>query len=54
LRDFTSAFIALLAPQIDRVDLRRALELGIAVDWPRAPHWRERGTKDTRTVHQIS
>jgi DNA-binding transcriptional LysR family regulator len=54
LRDFTSAFITLLAPQIDRLDLRRALELGIAVDWPRAPHWRERGANDARTAHQIS
>lgn len=39
LRDYMLAFILVLAPQIDRRDLRRAFESGLAVEWPQAPDW---------------
>jgi len=42
LREFALEFIARLAPHIDRRDVRRAFDHGIAVDeWPLAPRWRD-------------
>ncbi len=42
LRDYALEFIARLAPQLDRRDVRRAFDHGIAVDrWPEPPQWRE-------------
>ena len=42
LRDFALEFIALLAPQIDRRDVRRAFDHGdFAGEWPSAPRWSE-------------
>ncbi|MBC6941689.1 MAG: LysR family transcriptional regulator [Xanthomonadales bacterium] len=42
LRDYALEFIARLAPQLDRRDVRRAFDHGIAADqWPAPPRWRE-------------
>ena len=43
LRDYALEFIARLAPQLDRRDVRRAFDHGIAMDtWPEPPRWRDR------------
>ena len=40
----TGEFIARLAPQLDRRDVRRAFDHGIAMDdWPEPPRWRDLG-----------
>lgn len=39
LRDFTTAFITTLSRQIDHHDLRRALVVGEAIEWPAPPQW---------------
>ncbi|MDN5874753.1 MAG: LysR substrate-binding domain-containing protein, partial [Sinobacteraceae bacterium] len=41
LRDYALAFILALAPQIDRLDLRRAFENELPIDWPDAPDWHQ-------------
>lgn len=42
LRDYALEFIARLAPQLDRRDVRRAFDHGIATDaWPEPPRWRD-------------
>lgn len=40
-RDYTLALVTTLAPQIDRRDLRRALEGTFTDAWPAAPRWQE-------------
>lgn len=39
LRDYALGFIVALAPRIDRLDLRRAFENELPIDWPQAPDW---------------
>lgn len=39
LRDYMLAFILALAPQLDKLDLRRAFENELDIDWPAAPDW---------------
>ena len=42
LREYALEFIARFAPHLDRRDVRRAFDHGIAVDeWPVPPRWRE-------------
>ena len=42
LRDYALEFIARLAPQLDRRDVRRAFDHGIAAEqWPEPPRWRD-------------
>jgi DNA-binding transcriptional LysR family regulator len=44
LREYALEFIARLAPHIDRRDVRRAFDHGIAADeWPLPPRWRDLG-----------
>jgi hypothetical protein len=42
LREYALEFIARFAPHIDRRDVRRAFDHGIATDdWPAPPRWRD-------------
>ena len=42
LREYALEFVARLAPHLDRRDVRRAFDHGIAVDeWPVPPRWRD-------------
>lgn len=41
LRDFTLDLVLALAPQLDRRDVRQALELNASQDWPQPPAWSE-------------
>ena len=43
LRDYALDLVVALAPQLDRRDLRRALEGNIEPRWPEPPRWSERG-----------
>jgi DNA-binding transcriptional LysR family regulator len=40
LRDYALDLVVALAPQLDRRDLRRALEGNIEPDWPEPPRWK--------------
>src|SRR5699024_1873298 len=48
LRDFTSAFITTLPPQLDRFDLRRSLLDEANFKRPPPPHWRDQLATDNR------
>ena len=43
LRDYALDLVVALAPQLDRRDLRRALEGNIEPSWPDPPQWSARG-----------
>jgi len=40
-RSYALALIELIAPQLDRRDLQRALHGEVPAQWPTAPFWRE-------------
>src|SRR5690606_9730231 len=41
LREYALHLLHLVAPQIDRRDLRRVLEGNLEADWPAAPGWQD-------------
>jgi len=43
LRDYTLDLLQALAPQLDRRDLRQALEINAPVEWPQPPWWQRSG-----------
>jgi len=41
-RTYAMALVELIAPQLDRRDLQRALNGEVPAQWPAAPRWRDR------------
>jgi DNA-binding transcriptional LysR family regulator len=49
-RTYAMALVELIAPQLDRRDLQRALSGEIPAQWPAPPKWRERASAESRAV----
>jgi len=49
-RTYAMALVELIAPQLDRRDLQRALSGEIPAQWPPPPKWRERASLQSRAV----
>ncbi|TAL90269.1 MAG: LysR family transcriptional regulator [Rhodanobacter sp.] len=54
LRAYTLRLLREIAPQVDALDLRRAVAGNAAPDWPAAPAWRERHAGVTTSFRALS